>query len=342
MQKTYQQPESMLKSLVSIQVLIGFLGITLFYATIVNPEEAVLSGKALDQSLDDSQEVIKQAEALRPAQLAAGGKLTEAMLAIDQLLDEQPHDVATTVCRARIYLKSKRLDDAFKSYKRALALAPRNRYVRIDYARGLATNGKLEESINQYKLLERQSPTWVDPHLELAHLYMVNDRNVEAAAEFQEVLKLKPNYAQASKLRGIVLARSGQAEAGMEEYMNGINIENRSGKPEAMKVILNIWGNVDKAKYDLERQAESNPDDPMLKLRLAYIYLYINKTDEAKECLQDARKLAPTNPDIHRMLCVVHQKTGDRRQALTEFMQSVALEKTLEESKKKSPDKSSS
>ncbi|MBY0356689.1 MAG: tetratricopeptide repeat protein [Candidatus Obscuribacterales bacterium] len=335
MQKPNYQPEPILKSLLSIQVLVGLLGMVLFYATIVNPEESVFRGKAVEQTADDGPGVMKQAELLKPSKLAASGKLTEAMIAVDQLLEEQPYDLATTVCRAEIYLKSKRAEDAFKSYKRALALAPRNRYIRIDYARALTASNKLDEAIKQYKLLQRQSPTWADPHLELAQIYMLNDKPLDAAVEFAEVSKLRPNDYQINKLRGIALARGGRAEEGMDEYMNGINVEARSGKPEAMQAILRIWGNVDKAKYDLERQIESNPDDPMLKMRLAQINIYINKTAEAKQYLQETRKLAPNNPEVHRLLCIVYQKLGDQKQALTEFMQSVALEKAIEDKNKK-------
>lgn len=334
MQKTYQRPESVLKSLISLQVLIGFLGMAVFYATIANPEESVLTGKALEQPADDSAEVLRQAASLKPARLADAGKMSEAMLSVDQLLDEQPHDLPLTVCRAKIYMKAGRSEDAFRSYKRALALAPRNRFIRIDYARALAASDRKEAAISQYRLLEKQCPSLPDPRFELAQLYMLNNNPVEATAEFAEVIRLRPNFATAYKLRGINMARAGRAEEGMQEYMNGINVENRGGQPEALKVILSVWGNIEKAKYDLERQASANPNDPTLKVRLAHLNLYINKTEEAKQYLQDARRLTPNNPEIHRLLCVVYQKIGDHRQAVTEFMQSVALEKALEERNK--------
>lgn len=329
------RPESPLKALMSVQVILAIVAMLAFYFTVQTQDKAVISGTSQVKQGHDTQEVLKDVQKLKPYKLMAKGELTEAVLASNKLLEGDPNDVAANWCAALIAHKSGRLDDAFNQMKRALALVPKNRALRLEYARTLASSNRVDEAVKQYKLVIAQAPTVTGPRMELANLYLNNEKPADAATEMKEFLKRKPNEANAHKLAGIALARSGRAEEGMQEYLDGIAAENASGQPQAVKLILGVWGDIDKAKYDLEQQINNHPDDPMLKVRLAEIYLYINNPREAKQYLLDARKLAPANSEIHRSLCVAYKKLGDHKQALTCFMQSVALDQADQAKRRK-------
>lgn len=336
MQRTEYKSESPLQALLSPQVCLGVVAMVLFIYTVQTPDKAILKGNLQVKEGQDTQEVLKEVQRLKPYKLMVQGKLTDAVIASNKLLDAEPNDVAANWCSALIALKSGRKDDAFDKMKRTLALVPKNKALRLEYARMLGTNGRLDEAITQYKLILSQSKEMTVPRMELATLYLNNDKAMDAANTLQELIDIKPNDSNAHKIRGIALARAGQAEEGMNEYNTGIVAESASGQPQAVRLLLGMWGDIDKAKFQLERQIQEHPDDPMPKMRLAEIYLYIDKPLDAKQYLLDARKLSPTNPEIHRTLCIAYKKLGDSKLALTSFMQSIALDQSAAKRKKRS------
>lgn len=336
MQRIEYKSESPMQALLSPQVLIAVVAMLAFFYTVQTPDIAIQNGNLQVKQGQDTQQVLKDVQKLKPYKLMMQGKLTDAVIASNKLLEAEPNDVAANWCSALIALKTNQKDSAFDKMRRTMALVPKNRALRLEYARLLGTNGRVDEAVTQYKLITAQAKEAIPPRMELATLYLANDKPLDAAAVLQELIDIKPNESNAHKLRGIALARAGQAEDGMNEYNTGVVTESASGQHQAVRLLLTMWGDIDKAKFQLERQIQEHPDDPMPKLRLAEIYLYIDKPMDAKQYLIDARKLAPQNPEIHRTLCIAYKKLGDSKLALTSFMQSIALDQQLARKKKRS------
>jgi predicted Zn-dependent protease len=319
--------ESPLKALFSIPVLLALVAMAGFYCTIVVPDRGLLNSIEPEKPGQNSGEVLKDARKLKPWKYMEKKNLVEAVKATQAMLAANPNDVAAAYCAAVVLHKANSPDAAFTQMKRALSLAPRNRELRLEYARMLADSQKYDEAITQYRLAIKQSPNATGPHMELAQIYMSLDKPADAALELEDLLKANPNDAAAHKMRGVALARSNKAQEGMDEYLAGMVSEHGAGQPEGVKVLLGMFGDMDRANHDLEQDAASRPEDPLPKLRLAQIALYADKPAEAKQYLLDARKLDKENPEIRRSLCVAYKRLGDNRNALIEFMQSVSLEK---------------
>ncbi|MBY0546216.1 MAG: tetratricopeptide repeat protein [Candidatus Obscuribacterales bacterium] len=325
-----ERRESLLRAVFSVPVALGALSLGLFYSTVSTVEKGSISSSAMENAASESTELLRKAEGFKPAKLAQKGKYIDAVVAAQNLLEEKPHEPAAYLCAGNVMLKAGLKEDALRHLKTACAMAPKNRFVKLAYARALATTGHLTDAVTQYQAIAQQLPRWYDARMELAQLLMVNNQPGEAVKELQEITRLFPEKSLAHKLLGVALARSGKAEEGMDEYMAGIVAEGRTGQPEALQEILSSWGSMDKAKYYLEQRVEEHPNDPLLKLRLAQVYMYVNQLDEAKKTLLDARKHAPANAEIRRSLCVLYLKMGERKPALAEFVQSVGLEKEAE------------
>ena len=98
-----------------------------------------------------------------------------------------------------------RLDQAVVQYRKAL-LDPENSASRIDLGLTLARQGNSAEAIIQLRqaiLRDRQNP---DAHRVLAAIFVNLGRLREAAAEFAEVLRLRPDHAEARAF--LAMARS--------------------------------------------------------------------------------------------------------------------------------------
>lgn len=324
MQSTkYPTPQTPLKALFSPPVLLALVAMVGYYATLRVADKTVMMGGDTENPALNSANVIKDAEALKPFKLLKKNHLVEAMAATQVLHEQYPHDIKVEYCTAVILNKAGRKDDAYQLMKRVLAQAPGNRPLRMEYAHMLSEGGKTDEAIAQYSKIIQQEPKSVAAHRELAQIYINSNRPLDAAKELQEVIKLSPKDNLAHKMCGIALARGGKEQEGMDEYLSGVL---NAGESEGVQLILGIWGDMDKAKFNLEHEAQQRPDDPLPRLRLAEIALYADRPEEAKQQLLDARKLAPSNPDVMRSLCIAYKRLGDNRQALICFMQSIALE----------------
>lgn len=335
-------PPSAVKAFTSVPAIVGMAGMLFYWMTIVSPEKAAFQQvrQTIDEQQLDSELVLTKADSMRPTRLAQAGKYADAITSANELVKANPHDVVSTVCAGKVFLKCGATQDAFKMLKRALALAPRNKYLRLFYARSLATNGQIDEAAGQYRAICQLEPKWLEPRMELGQLLLLNGKPGEAAKEFQAAIETNNSTAIAYKLKGIALARAGQGEIGLESYVEGINVEGRSGVPSTIQQILTMWGDIDRAAFNLEQQINQRPDDPLPRLRLAQIYIYGNELSQAKRYLTEARKIAPQNAEVRRTLAVVQHRLGDRKQAQMEFLHAVALEKAREDEDKKQRQKS--
>ena len=280
----------------------------------------------------DSLEVVKEAHKLKPWKLMQKRDLVGAVKAAQALLQVNPNDVSVTYCAAIVLKNAGSLNDAMTQMKQALALAPRNKELRLEYARMLVETKKLDDALVQYRWVIKEDPKASGPRMELAQLFLSTERPAECAAELEDFVTAFPNDVEAHKIRGIALARSGKAQEGMDEYLLGVSSEHGAGQSEAVKFIIGSWGDLAKARYDLERQTMRSPEDYLPRLRLAQICLYTEHPQDALPYLLEARKLEPYNSEIQRTLCVAYKRSGDNVKALTAFLQSVALEQ--EQSKK--------
>lgn len=328
----YKGPEPIVKAFLSWQCLAAAVCMYFFWTTITAYDAERKSpdggkGGVHQQSIGDGPEVIVQANQMKPVLLAKENKAAEAMQAADDLVRKKSHDVLTIIAAGNAHFLSGAKDNGLRLLKKSVALAPRNRYVRFNYAERLAEAGNYDEAINQYGLLSKSFPKWDEPHLRTADIYLKQDRNADAATALAAVLQLDENNSQARKMRGLALARSGQTMKGMDEYVLGVNMEMQHGLPESLKGLVADWGTVDRTIYEMTQQVNNRPDDYMPKLRLAQLYAYTGNPREAKDHLFEARRLSPSNPEIHRTLAVVMKKLGENNQAMSEFMLSVALEK---------------
>lgn len=325
--QSVNRPESPLKALFSVQVLLAVVAVIAYYSTIIVPDRALLLEISPEEKPGiNSGEVIKEAKQLKPWKLLERNNLVGAVQEAQGMLRARPNDVAASYCAAMVFKRSGNINDAYTQMRIALNLAPRNNELRLEYARMLLDTGKVDDSIAQFKQVIHQSPKAIAPRMELAQVYLNSDRPADCATELEALLQQFPNNVIAHKLRGIALARSGRAQDGMDEYLAGTVTEHGEGHSQAVNLLLGFYGDLDKAKYALEQQSERSPDDPIAKLHLAEICLYADKPADAKNYLIEARKLSPYNPEIQRSLCIAYKRLGDNRQALTAFMQSVALE----------------
>lgn len=327
---------SILRALVSPQLALALIGMVAFGATIRPPEEAGLSDGPLSekQLLLATPDVLKKAAELEPAKLLAAGKPSEAMKKAYSMAEEKRYDVVAIICAGNTLVDCGDEEEGLKLLKRAVSLAPNSRYVRINYAEKLAQEKKTKDAMAQYQQIVKENPRWTKPRLALATMDFDQGKYKEAANELKYVIEADPNNYEAMKMRGLALARSGKARSGLEEYVRGIDTERQIvGLPDDMQRTVKAWGSLERTIFEIRKTLNMNPKDHQAKIQLARILIYTGQAGEAKTLLLQARKKAATNWQLRRTLAIAFKKEGEDNLALSEFMQSVNLERREEKRK---------
>lgn len=326
------KPLTTAKAIASVEMMAAIVCSTLFWLTVVELTDDVPPAGAAAQNpqskrLLDNIDLVSEAGKLPPSLLASQNRYEDALEKATLLLKRHPHDVVALICKGNVLVASGNLDDGIKDLKLSTSLAAKNRWVRLNYANKLYQAKKTDEAIKQFQFLIANQPTWVEPRARLASLYLRENNDIEAANALAELLKVDEHNSTARKQRGLALARSGNVAQGLEEYMEGVSEESVGKVPDGLKSMLKDWGQVDRVIFELQQQIAARPDDYVPKLRLAQIYTYGNRPKDAKQLLVEARRHAPTNPEVHRTLAVVMRKLGDTQMAQSEFSLSINLEK---------------
>jgi predicted Zn-dependent protease len=320
-------------ALLAPEILLSGVAMVAFWATIVQPDRLLPEDN--DPGHKDmviySPLILKEAADAEPARLLAAGKSDEALTKAGNLASAKPHDVKANLAAGNVFIKAGAKDEGFKLLKRSVALAPRSRFVRLNLADKLAEDKRYDDAITQYKLISTAYPHWARPHQALADIYSEMDQQESAAQEYEKALETEPNNGAMKKARGLALARGGNGRAGLDEFVRGETTEISSGPPPDVKRLIELWGSLDRATFELRKELTNRPDEPELKLALARALMYTGQVQEAKQLLIEARKRAPQNASIHRNLALVMQKMGDTNLALSEFMMSINLERNAKQ-----------
>ena len=315
-----------------LDLILAAVATVAFWLTIgqpdnVTPQEQDMQNPTWKYSVGFAPDVVEQAMSMPPGRLLTQGKVEESVREAIQLAADKPHDVMVNLCAGNVLSQVGNKDEGFRLLKKAVALAPRSRYIRLNLAEKFASDKRYDEAVNQYRLIIAGYPHWSKPHLDLAEIYLATEQPQLEAEELKIVLEQDPTNGTLRKQRALALTRTGLDKEGLEEYVRGNADElNFLGLPADVKQAAENWGSINRAEYECRRELESDPDSTTTKLRLARILIYRGQTVAAKTLLTEAARKAPNNPDVHRNLALVLQKLGDSNAALAEFRRSVNLE----------------
>ncbi len=320
------------------QIVLALVACTAFWFTIGSPNttlpEIAQNPLLRKMTFVDSESIVFEMQEMEPEQLIKSGKTDLAIAKAQDLARKKPHDPLVNLCVGDTLFKAGSKDEGLHYIKRAVALAPRSRWLRLQLAQHLALAQKNDEAVAQYQLLINAYPHWEQPHRDLAEIYLKEANYSGAADELAIALEIDGGSSENRKLEGLALARAGHGPRGFSEWLIGeANEFSTSGPPPDIKQEIRNYGSTDRAIYRFRRQLEDSPDNPTVKYLLARCLIYVGQLGEAKDLLMDARRAAPSNIDIHRSLALVLQKLGDANAAQGEFLLSVKLE-TQNEKKK--------
>ncbi len=221
----------------------------------------------------------------------------EAIAAFEGALRLDPDDPNVLTHYAHALAQTDgRSADAVVAYRRALQANSRLWETHAGLARLLvAYPATLDEGLAEYRKAVDRAPQETGLRYELAEALVMAGRTTQAAAEFAEVVRLRPDHATAHYNLGSLLAE--------------------------------MPGRVGEAVEHFETALRLTPDDPGVHNNLALALLSLGRRDDAIRHLQSVLRLEPNSAkayfNLGRALLVA---PADERAALAQFEAAVRLQ----------------
>lgn len=237
-------------------------------------------------------------------------KLNYSELAIDLLRlalspdpSEQPSMYREDIYyhMAALYMKLKKYDEAFKEFKNALSLNPKDPRVHNDLGVIYKEQNDLPKAENHYKYAIEIEPNFNLAIVNLAELYIQQKKYTEAIELLENRLKLQPHNIELLYNLGFVYHNSGQYEKALLYYEQVLSYDNK--EPNTLNNIAMIYSEKndwEKAKNLLMKCIHKNPFFTLAYANLGDIFYSENHT---KKALYYYDKGLETNPE-HIGLCI--------------------------------------
>ncbi len=285
----------------------------------------------------ESEDLLKEISQMEPYKSFEAGKITAATADAWTKSDQKAlrNNVRQLMACGNVLTSTGNIRDAWKGFvllERSQALAPKNKWVRLNYARHLFGRGMSKEAIAQYedllKLTEETDPNWVEPRLELANIYLAEEQTKLAIKLYEDCLKERKDDPRIIKRIGIALAVNGDQKKGYDEFIKGCNLEQdkMDYSPEIKVDIDKNGGLIESAITDMRKKVQVKPLDIKLRIKLGKLLICVNRLKEAKEHLEEAAKKRESVSEIHEVLSEILYRMGNAEEAFAEFETAARLE----------------
>jgi tetratricopeptide (TPR) repeat protein len=129
----------------------------------------------------------------RAAQARAGGRMREALAALEQAIAASPHHGGLNLELGRLLLAGGRPQQALPLLEHAVALQPALADARLQQGQALEQLGWHAQATEAYRQAVALAPRQAEGHARLGIVMLVQDQRDEAAAAFRRAAALAPN-----------------------------------------------------------------------------------------------------------------------------------------------------
>ena len=110
-------------------------------------------------------------------------------------------------------------------FRHAFEVTANNYLAHNNLGAALAMKGQTDEAIGQYQEAIRLKPDYAEAHNNLGAAFYHQRRSGEAIRQYQEAIRLKPDYAEAHGNLGIALVEKGQTDEAIRQFQEALRLK---------------------------------------------------------------------------------------------------------------------
>lgn len=212
----------------------------------------------------------------------------------EQFLDDHSY-----VRQAQTNLQFEDPERAEASYRKALALNPKNIAAMFNLGGVLVDRGRVAEALDWFRAVLELAPDNFEAHLALGIQSMNLDRHAEAVASLEEAVRLRPDYSPARYYLGMAFQGQGKFEQSLEQYARILEADPDSTPALAQAAFVRATcpqralRDYDAAVQMAERACELTEfNDPEFLATLGRVYAEVGRRPEAIKASRQAVDVA--------------------------------------------------
>ena len=154
----------------------------------------------------------------------------------------------------------------------------------------------------------------------------------EATANYEEALRLHPDYAEVCNNLGNIYSQTGRPEEAAAMYARALQLQpDYAQARNGLGNLLSETGHVPEAVAQFERALQISPDFADARNNLGNLFFQVGRYPEAEAQLSRALQVRPDYPEAHNNLGNVYLRTGRTRDALAEYREALRLKPNFPE-----------
>jgi Flp pilus assembly protein TadD len=261
------------------------------------------------------------------------GRFAQADAMLRPLIAADPKAPEPRYLLAYALLREDKPADSLKEYTSAAALrtptAAELRSVALDYVLLKALPDADHWMSRSLAMDGNDAETWYA----MGRLRYTQGRYGDAVTCFQKTLALNPRSVKGEDNLGLAYEGLNRNEDAVRAYRTAIAWQKDDPAPSEqpllnLAILLQHRNELQEARQLLEQAAKIRPTEPRIHENLGQVYLHTDRTADAVKEFATAVRLAPENPRYHYLLGQACRRSGDDARAKQEFARSAALNGT--------------
>jgi protein O-mannosyl-transferase len=190
----------------------------------------------------------------------------------------------------------------------------------------LVGKGQINEAISQFEEALRLKPDFAAAHYSLGTVLTDRGQVDEAISQLQEAIRLEPDYADAHHSLGNALYKKGQIDEAISRYREAIRLKpNDALARNSLGVALVKKGQIDEAISQHQEAVRLKPGDADGHYHLGNALARKGQIDEAISQFQEALHLRPDDAAAHNNLGNALAREGKIDEALSQLHEALRL-----------------
>ncbi len=171
---------------------------------------------------------------------------------------------------------------------------------------------------------------YAEGYYELGTTLLQEGKPQEAVGQFQQALRIKPEYSQTYDNLGNALVQLGRAEEGIQRYQQALRLNpNWAEAHNDLGVVLVQQGRLPEAIGHFEEAVRIKPEYADAHSNLGVALIQVGRIPQAMEHLESALRINPGLAEAHYNLGLAVEKLGRAPEAIEHYQQALKLRPDL-------------